>query len=78
MFVFGNLFIGYAIWKYELFVLTPAKAAETILETMSDFLFLAAGVALIAAVIAGIWAMSGAYLGKVYNKGNTGSEQEVG
>lgn len=35
-----NVFIGYGIWKYKLFTLTPAVAAETILSTMADALFL--------------------------------------
>ncbi|UCH94885.1 MAG: PAS domain-containing protein, partial [Candidatus Aminicenantes bacterium] len=34
------VFIGYGIWKYRLFTLTPAVAAETILNTMADALFL--------------------------------------
>jgi PAS domain S-box-containing protein len=34
------VFIGYGIWKYNLFILTPAVAAETILITMADALFL--------------------------------------
>jgi len=34
------IFIGYGIWKYRLFILTPAIAAETILNTMADTLFL--------------------------------------
>jgi PAS domain S-box-containing protein len=33
-------FIGYGIWKYKLFSLTPAVAAETILSTMADVVFL--------------------------------------
>jgi diguanylate cyclase (GGDEF)-like protein/PAS domain S-box-containing protein len=33
-------FIGIAIWKYELFELTPEKAADKILTTMSDSLLL--------------------------------------
>lgn len=36
----GVLFIGWGIWKYKLFVLTPARAAKDIIETMSNFLFL--------------------------------------
>ncbi len=32
--------IGYAMWRYELFALTPAAAADEILSTMSDGLFL--------------------------------------
>jgi PAS domain S-box-containing protein len=35
-----TVFIGYGIWKYKLFTLTPAVAAETILNTMADALFL--------------------------------------
>jgi PAS domain S-box-containing protein len=34
------IFIGYGIRKYRLFILTPAVAAETILNTMADALFL--------------------------------------
>jgi PAS domain S-box-containing protein len=34
------VFIGYGIRKYRLFILTPAVAAETILNTMADALFL--------------------------------------
>ena len=34
------LFIGCGIWKYKLFILTPAVAAETILNTMADAFFL--------------------------------------
>jgi PAS domain S-box-containing protein len=34
------IFIGYGIWKYRLFILTPEIAAETILNTMVDALFL--------------------------------------
>ncbi|MBI5870633.1 MAG: diguanylate cyclase [Actinobacteria bacterium] len=35
----GGVF-GYAIWKYQLFTLTPSLAAETIIETISDALLL--------------------------------------
>jgi PAS domain S-box-containing protein len=38
--LFFSLFVGYAIWRYDLFVLTPATAADTILSTMSDHLIL--------------------------------------
>lgn len=34
------LFIGYAIWKYELFTISPAMAAENIIATMNEMLFL--------------------------------------
>ncbi len=34
------IFVGYAIYKYNLFAVTPATAAETIIATMSDSLFL--------------------------------------
>jgi PAS domain S-box-containing protein len=34
------IFVGYGIWKYRLFILTPEIAAETILNTMADALFL--------------------------------------
>ena len=33
-------FVGYAIWKYELFSLTPAEAADNIISTMVDALIL--------------------------------------
>jgi PAS domain S-box-containing protein len=38
--LFFSLFVGYAIWKYDLFVLTPATAADTILSTITDLLVL--------------------------------------
>jgi|GEM_PF-3399127 len=34
------LFVGYAIWKYELFVLDPSTAAENIISIMPDILIL--------------------------------------
>jgi diguanylate cyclase (GGDEF)-like protein/PAS domain S-box-containing protein len=34
------LFIGYAVWKYELFAISPAMAAENIIATMNEMLFL--------------------------------------
>jgi PAS domain S-box-containing protein len=37
---FECIFVAYAIWKYELFALTPATAAESILSTMTDALLL--------------------------------------
>jgi PAS domain S-box-containing protein len=37
-FVICTIFIGYAIVKYELFVLTPEAAASNILQTMTDSL----------------------------------------
>ncbi|MBU7031159.1 MAG: PAS domain S-box protein [Theionarchaea archaeon] len=36
----GSLFIGYAIQKYELFVLSPSTAADRITSIISDFLLL--------------------------------------
>jgi PAS domain S-box-containing protein len=36
----GSGFWAYAIWKYELFVLSPAATVKEILQTMSDALFL--------------------------------------
>lgn len=39
-FVFGITFIGYAIGRYKLFILTPADAALGIISTMSDALLL--------------------------------------
>jgi len=38
--LFFSLLVAYAIWRYELFVLTPATAADTILSTITDFLVL--------------------------------------
>jgi PAS domain S-box-containing protein len=35
------IFVGYAIWKHELFTLSPAIAAENIVSTMPDALILA-------------------------------------
>ncbi|MBN1849555.1 MAG: response regulator [Deltaproteobacteria bacterium] len=35
-----EIFIGYAIWRYDLFSLNPATAAENIVSTMSDLLIL--------------------------------------
>ncbi len=34
------LFIGFAIWKYELFAVNPAMAAENIIATMNEMFFL--------------------------------------
>ncbi len=39
-FVFGITFVGYAIWRYKLFIFTPAAAAQGIISTMSDVLLL--------------------------------------
>jgi len=39
-YIFECSFIAFAIWKYELFRLTPAAAAEKIISTMSDALIL--------------------------------------
>ncbi|MBU2511482.1 PAS domain S-box protein [bacterium] len=36
----ASLFIGYGIWKHELFLLTPEKVARTIIDTMGEALFL--------------------------------------
>jgi PAS domain S-box-containing protein len=38
--IIANLFIGYAICKHEMFIVSPASMAEGIVSTMSDFLFL--------------------------------------
>ncbi len=38
--MFVSVFVGYAIWKYYLFSLNPALAAENILEIMPDSLIL--------------------------------------
>ena len=46
----GGVFIGYAIWKHELFAITPGTAAENILSIMSDFLFLVNGQGLIVTI----------------------------
>ena len=35
-----EIFIGYAIWRYDLFALNPATAAENIISTLTDMLFL--------------------------------------
>ncbi len=39
-FLFGIIVVGYAIWRYQLFSLSPATAGENIISTMSDALFL--------------------------------------
>lgn len=39
-FVIESILLSYAIWKYELFSLTPATAAESILATLADALLL--------------------------------------
>jgi PAS domain S-box-containing protein len=39
-FAFESALVTYAIWKYELFALTPATAAERIVATLADALFL--------------------------------------
>lgn len=39
-FVVGGVFILYATWRYDLFALTAASAAEEILATMSDLMFI--------------------------------------
>jgi PAS domain S-box-containing protein len=39
-YAFGLALIGYAIWRHQLFALTPASAAEEIIEAMSDILLL--------------------------------------
>jgi PAS domain S-box-containing protein len=39
-FLIGNLLIGYAMWKYKLLRISPVNAAENIVETMNDSLFL--------------------------------------
>ncbi|MDJ0764715.1 MAG: response regulator [Myxococcota bacterium] len=41
-FIICNCFICFAIWKYELFSVNPATAAENIIATMSDSLLLVA------------------------------------
>lgn len=35
-----NIFMAYAIWKFDLFLLNPITAAESIIDNMSDILFL--------------------------------------
>jgi PAS domain S-box-containing protein len=39
-FIVECVLLAYAVWKYELFALTPAAAAESILATLTDALFL--------------------------------------
>ncbi len=39
-FTFTTILVAYAIWRYKLFILTPVTAAENIISTMSDSLFL--------------------------------------
>lgn len=39
-FAIGSGFFAFAIWKYELFVLSPATTIKEIIQTMSDVLFL--------------------------------------
>ncbi len=39
-FVIGNCFVGYAIWRYEMFAISPITAAEHIVMTMPDSLLL--------------------------------------
>ena len=39
-FIPGIAFMGYAIWRYRFFILTPATAAQGIISTMSDALLL--------------------------------------
>lgn len=39
-FLSATFLLGYAVWKYKLFALTPAVAAEQIINTMSDPLIL--------------------------------------
>jgi PAS domain S-box-containing protein len=39
-FMFLAMFMGYTMWKYELFSIDPIRAAESIVSTMSDALLL--------------------------------------
>ncbi len=39
-FALASALLAYAMWKYELFALTPASAAERIIATLADALFL--------------------------------------
>jgi PAS domain S-box-containing protein len=39
-FIPGIAFMGYAIWRYRFFILTPATAAQGIISTMADALLL--------------------------------------
>ncbi len=39
-FIVGAVIWGYAIWRHKLFALTPATAAESIIQTMGDLLLL--------------------------------------
>jgi len=36
----GAVFVSYAMWKYKMFSLTPTTAADSIISTMTDMLFL--------------------------------------
>jgi PAS domain S-box-containing protein len=38
--IIGSAFLAFAIWKYELFVLSPFTTVKEIIQTMSDALFL--------------------------------------
>ncbi|MFX1466592.1 MAG: PAS domain S-box protein [Promethearchaeota archaeon] len=38
--VLGSFFIGYAIIRHELFILSPSTAADSVIDTMSDAFFL--------------------------------------
>ncbi len=40
LFTFSSIFVVYAIWRYELFMLTPEKSAQDIVSKMKDSLFL--------------------------------------
>ena len=39
-FILGTVFIAYGIWKYDLFLLTPRTTGESIVDAMTDGLFL--------------------------------------
>ncbi|MBN2525693.1 MAG: response regulator [Deltaproteobacteria bacterium] len=39
-FILTNMCVAHTIWKYELFRLTPSRAADSIIETMNDSLVL--------------------------------------
>jgi len=39
-FILGSVFIAYGIWKYDLFILTPKTTGESIVDAMTDGLFL--------------------------------------
>ncbi len=49
-YIAGSAFIAYAIWKYELFILSPKTTGESIVRTMSDALMIVLPDGLIATI----------------------------